>query len=111
MATPTIVVMSATSPSVALNPSHAQHLIEYLLMYPGLDRFDIGWEVRFGRKHVDIALRTRQKLVLIECKDFTPGWVNRDARKLRSIARTSRNALPYVLTFWSSVPARGVRAG
>jgi hypothetical protein len=79
-----------------------QHLVEYLLMYPALDRFDIGWEVPIGRKRIDVVLRTAQKAVLIECKDFQAGAVNRDAAKLRSVGATLRNPAPYVLTFWRS---------
>ena len=43
--------------------SFVQHLVEYLLMYPGLDRFEIGWEVPLGKQRIDIMLRGQQKAV------------------------------------------------
>jgi len=83
-----------------------QHLVQYLLMYPALDRFDIGWEVPFGRERVDIVLETSGKTILVECKDFSPGMVTADGLKLRSIVRRRRSGLPhpacYVLAFWRS---------
>ena len=51
-----------------------QHLVQYLLMYTALDRFDIGWEVPFGRERVDIVLETSGKTILVECMDFWPAW-------------------------------------
>src|SRR4051812_47487966 len=100
-----LAVLTAKRRTVALkDPIYevtlVQHLVEYLLMYPGLDRFEIGWEVRSGSKLVDIVFRSKQKTVLIECKDFTPGHVNQDARKLRQVAAVFRNPACYVLTFW-----------
>jgi hypothetical protein len=81
-----------------------QNLVQYLLMYPALDLFDIGWEVAFGQKHVDIVLESSNKIVLVECKDFAAGQVNADARKLREIAVGQQflNAACYVLAFWRS---------
>lgn len=80
-----------------------QHLVQYLLMYPALDRFNIGWEVRIGRRRIDIVLESAQKRVFVECKDFSVGSVNTDARKLRRlIAAIPSHLHPagYVLAFW-----------
>lgn len=85
-----------------------QHLVQYLLMYQGLDRFNIGWEYRVGRESVDIAMRSALKTVLIECKDFSPGWVNQDARKLRRISSTFKNPSLYVLAFWRGAVPRNI---
>jgi hypothetical protein len=86
-----------------------QNLVQYLLMYPALDRFTIGWEVRFGRRRVDIVLETKQKMVFVECKDFAVVSVNKDARKLRRLIATLpsyRHPAAYVLAFWrTTVPS------
>ena len=81
-----------------------QHLFEYLLMYPALDKFEPGWEVASGRERVDIALIRPQKSVLVECKDFAVGKVNADAKKLRKLAKKKKYKNPslYVLCFWRS---------
>lgn len=77
-----------------------QMLVQYLLMYSGLDRFEIGWEVPHGQKRIDIVLESSQKAVLVECKDFAPGQVNADAKKLRTLKQYYTNPACYVLCFW-----------
>jgi hypothetical protein len=90
-----------------------QHLFEYLLMYPGLDEFDPGWEVPSGKERVDIVLTKPQKSVLVECKDYKVGAINDDAQKLKEASKTKktgkgkpskvnkyRNPAAYVLCFW-----------
>lgn len=111
-----LAVLSTKRRTIALKDpiyevSFVQHLVEYLLMYPGLDDFEIGWEVAFGKKRVDIMLRGRQKSVLVECKDFRPQQINADATKLRSLinrrAGGITNPSAYVLALWrASVPAQ-----
>ena len=63
-----LAVLSTKRRTVALKDpiyevSFVQHLVEYLLMYPGLDRFEIGWEVPLGKQRIDIMLRGQQKAV------------------------------------------------
>jgi hypothetical protein len=77
-----------------------QHLVEYLLMYPALDNFDVGWEVRVGQKLVDIVLKAPRKSILVECKDFGAGAVNKDAKKLQTIQATVKYSTAYILAFW-----------
>jgi len=94
--------------------SFVQHLVEYLLMYPGLDSFEIGWEVSLGKQRVDIMLRGRQKTVLVECKDFRPRWINDDAKKLRNLINRGtgrlRNPAGYVLALWRRQVPTDVRS-
>ena len=77
--------------------------VRVLLMYSGLDMYEIGWEVRHDPGGlVDLQLLGSQKTVLVECKDFVPGDVNDDARKLRRIAVTTSYVAKYVLAWWRS---------
>lgn len=104
-----MAVLSTKRRTIALKDpiyevSFVQHLVEYLLMYPGLDKYEIGWEVSLGTKWVDIVLRSGQKTVLVECKDFNAGKVNADAAKLRGlIARRTggiKHPVGYILSLW-----------
>jgi hypothetical protein len=84
-----------------------QHLFEYLLMYPALDEFEPGWEVPTGKERVDIVLIKALKSVLVECKDFAVGPINKDAIKLKKLGKAKvrgklkyQNPALYVLCFW-----------
>lgn len=80
-----------------------QQLFQYLLMYPGLDDYEIGWEVRYNPGGlVDLELRSASKTVLVECKDFDVGDINADARKLRRITATTPHCAKYALAWWRS---------
>lgn len=114
-----LAVLSTGRPTIALKDpiyevSLVQHLAEYLLMYPALDKFEIGWEVRFGKQWVDIVLRGAQKTVLVEVKDFRAGNVNDDAKKLRTIINRGigqiRNPSGYVLALWRARVPRDIAA-